>query len=228
MSRRGHNEGSIHQRKDGYWAGVIDMGRDSKGKRKRKYIYGKTRREVSERMKELLRDQQQGLPILTGKHSLEQFVTSWLEDEIKPTLREKTYVSYEGICRLHILPGLGHVNLQELTRQQVQRLVNDKAAAGLSKHIVTDIHAVLRRALNQALEWDLVARNVATLVKPPRIEEKELHYLTPEQARKLIQTVQGDRLEALYTVALALGLRRGEALGMRWQDVDLDKGILSV
>src|SRR5207248_2376455 len=90
------------------------------------------------------------------------------------------------------------------------------------------LRAVLRRALGQALRWGLVSRNVATLVDPPHVERPELHALDPDQAGRLLAAVRGDRLEALYAVALALGLRQGEALGLRWQDIDLDAGTLSV
>jgi integrase len=87
---------------------------------------------------------------------------------------------------------------------------------------------ILRIALGQALKWDLVPRNVATLANPPSVRRPEIKPWTPDQARDFLQAVRGDRLEALYSVALALGLRRGEALGLQWEDVDLDKGTLTV
>lgn len=106
--------------------------------------------------------------------------------------------------------------------------MNAKLASGLSARTVQYIHATLRRALGQALKWDLVARNVATLVDPPRVVRPEVQPLTPEAAKALLEAARGDRLSALYTVALALGLRQGELLGLRWADVDLDNGFLHV
>jgi integrase len=112
--------------------------------------------------------------------------------------------------------------------QAVQALLNAKLASGLSPRSVAIIHSVLRTALGQAVQWDLVPRNVATVVQPPRTPRAEITPLTPTQARVFLDAVRGDRLEALYSVGVALGLRQGEILGMRWEDVDLETGIVRV
>jgi integrase len=106
--------------------------------------------------------------------------------------------------------------------------MNAKFESGLSPRTVQYLRAVLRRALGQAPKWDLVARNVATLVEPPRSVKHEIHPFTPKQAQAFLTAVKGDRLEALYSVAIALGLRQGEALGLRWSDIDFDAGTLTV
>lgn len=227
MARRGPNEGSIHQRNDGYWAATVDLGFVN-GKRKRKYFYGKTRREVAEKLKVALREQQQGLPIAIERQTVEQFLTKWLEDTAKPTLRPSTYTGYEVLVRVHIIPALGRIQLQQLSPQHVQAFLKQKRESGLANRTVQYMHAVLRRALGQAVKWGAVPRNVATLVDPPRVQHTEVQPWTPEQARTFLEAMQGDRLAALYSVALALGLRRGEALGLRWDAVDFDKGILTV
>jgi len=116
---------------------------------------------------------------------------------------------------LHAHPELGWHE-----HRTTSRIVEHLAAAGLSPRTVQYLRAILRRALGQALKWGLLARNVATLVDPPRVERHEVEPLTPEQAKALLATCRGDRLEALYTVALALGLR--------WDDVDLDGDMLRV
>lgn len=139
-----------------------------------------------------------------------------------------TYASYACLIRIHLIPELGHVPLAKLSPQQVQALLNRKLASGLAPRRVAMIRGVLRTALNQALRWGLVARNVATLVTPPRAAHFEVRPLDPAQARAFLDAVRGDRLEALYTVALALGLRQGEALGLRWDDVDVEAGVLHV
>ena len=227
MARRGHNEGSIYQREsDGKWVASVNLGYGPDGKRK--VIYGDTRKEVAEKLKIVLRDQQQGLPIATERQTVGQFLGRWLQDSAKPTVRASTYTSYEVFVRLHIVPTLGRVPLQQLTPQQIQTLLNQKHDSGLSNRSVQYIHAVLRRALGQAYKWGLVPRNVATLVDPPRVKHSEVQPWTPDQARAFLTFVKGDRLEARYSVALALGLRRGEAIGLRWADVDLDNGTLTV
>src|SRR5437660_11632509 len=113
-TRRGHHEGSIHERKDGYWTAVVDLGRGPDGKGRRKQYYRKTRREVAEQLKSALSDQQKGLPIITEKQTLEQFLKHWLEEAAKPTLRATTYATYESHIRNHIIPSLGWTPLREL------------------------------------------------------------------------------------------------------------------
>jgi integrase len=132
------------------------------------------------------------------------------------------------IVRRHVVPALGRHQLAQLSPQDVQGYMKAKQAAGLSARTVLYHRAVLRRALGQALKWGVAARNVATLVDPPRVERHEVEPLDVEQANTFLNSVRGHRLEALFTVALALGLRQGEALGLRWEDVDLDRAVLHV
>ncbi len=110
----------------------------------------------------------------------------------------------------------------------MQRLVNDKSQMGLKPKTVRYLLGTLRSALNQAIKWQLVSRNVAQLVDGPRVEQFEIQPLSPDEARKFLASIEGDRLGALYSVALTMGLRQGEALGLRWQDVDLDLGYLRI
>jgi integrase len=227
MAKRGHHEGSIYQRQDGRWTASLTLGYEN-GKRKRKSYYGKTQREVREQLTAARHAQQQGMPLATDRQTVGRFLDRWLNESAKPTLRPRTYTSYAQLIRLHLAPELGRISLAKLSPQEVQELLNRKLAAGLSPRTVQYLHAVLRRALNQAVKWGLVPRNVATLVDPPRVQRADVRPFTPEEARAFLGAVQGDRLEALYTVALAIGLRQGEALGLRWQDVDLEAGALSV
>jgi integrase len=210
-----------------YWAATVDLGFVN-GKRKRKYFYGKTRREVAEMLKVALREQQQGLPVAIERQTVAQFLTKWLEDAAKPTVRPSTYTGYEVLVRVHIIPALGRIQLQQLNPPHVQAFLKQQRESGFSNRTVQYIHAVLRRALSQAVKWGAVSRNVTTLVDPPRVQHTEIQRWTPEQARTFLEAMKRDRLEALYSVALAIGLRHGEALGLRWDDVDLDKGILIV
>ena len=226
--RRGNGEGSIYLREsDGNWCATVDLGW-ANGKRRRKVIYGKTRKEVAEKLKVTLRDQQQGLPVTSDRQTVEQFLERWLVDVAAPKLRSSTYVSYQSKCKLYIIPAIGRIPLLKLEPQQVQAMMNGMTKRGLSPRTVQYTRAILRKSLNQALKWGIVGRNVAALTEAPRVERPEMLSLDPEQASRLLDTVKGDRLEALYAVALALGLRQGEALGLRWQDVDLDTGTLRV
>jgi integrase len=221
MSRRGPNEGSIHQRRDGRWAASVHIGYQD-GRRVRKHVLGHSRKEVADKLAPLLKARDEQRPIPDQRQKLGPFLRRWLDDTARPSLRASTYDSYDDILRLHLIPGLGRIPLAKLAPADVQSFLNDKLKGGLSPRRVQYLHAVLRRALGMAERWGLVSRNVAKLVDPPRVPRHEIEPLTPEQARRLIEAAAEDRLRALWVTALATGLRQGELLALRWEDVDVD------
>ncbi len=221
--RRGHNEGSIKQRADGLWEARISLPGG-----KRKSMYGKSRREAQDKLRAALRDLDAGLDLGAGRQTVAHYMTRWLADMAKPKLRASTYKSYESYVRLHIIPDLGHHQVTKLTPQHVQAFLNAKHAAGLSPRSVQYIRAILRRALGQAMKWGLVGRNVAALADPPRSVKTQVQPLSAAQARAFIEATRDDRLGPLFHVAIASGLRQGELAGLRWQDVDLAAGTLTV
>ena len=221
--RRGNAEGSVYQRADGRWVAQVKPVDGA-----RVYRYARTRAEAAAKLTLLLKAASDGLPMPPERQTVGAYLEEWLETTAKPWLRPASYVSYAGIVRGHLVPELGKVPLSRLTPQQVQAMMNRKLEAGLSARRVDYLRGVLRRALNDALRWGLVARNVATLVRPPKWVRFEIRPLDPAQARAFLEAVRGDRLEALYSVALAIGLRQGEALGLRWEDVELEAGVIHV
>lgn len=227
MTRRGPNEGSIHERWDGRWAGSVHIGYED-GRRVRKHVMGHSRAEVKEKMDALMRAHQEKRPIPSQREKVGPFLRRWLDEVARPTLRASTYDSYDDILRGHLIPGLGRIALAKLSPADIQTFLNAKLASGLSPRRVQYIHAVLRRALVTAERWGMVSRNVAKLVDPPRVPHHEIAPLTPKQAKCLIEAASDDRHRALYTTALGTGLRQGELLGLRWEDVDLDTGRLRV
>ena len=228
MTRRGNNEGSITQRKDGRWEGKVSLGYRSDGTRIRRSVYGKTKTAVRGELSRLIREHAAGMPVDVKRQTVAQFLETWLEDVAKKSVRPRTFNSYAMLVHRHIVPAIGRHQLEKLSPQHVQKMLNDKVADGLSPRTVQYIRAVLRRALGQALKWGQVSRNVATLVDPPKSEHHDITFMTPEQARMFLNTVRGDRLEALYSVALALGLRQSEALGLQWDNIDFANRTLSV
>jgi len=212
---RGHGEGSIYQRKDGRWVGEMTLEDHS-----RKQFYGKTKKEVQEKLRQAINDQKQGTLATGPQQTLQKYLESWLEEVHKPTIRLTTYVKYRKIIDSHIVPALGHVRLQKLTPQQVQSFYRKKEREGLSPKTINSIHGVLHKALDNAVRWNLVARNVCDAVSPPRIVKAEIQPLTMEQARVLLRAARGHRLEALIVLALTTGMRRGELLGLKWQDIN--------
>lgn len=224
--KRGQNEGSIYKRGDGRWTACINLGWQN-GRLKRKYFYGDTHAEVQKALTKALRDQEQGLPVAVERQTVAQFLDRWLNDYAKPRIRPKTYRSYDKTTRLYLKPKLGRFVLEKLAPQHVQEMMTNLTEE-VSAHTAKYARTVLRVALGQALKWGLVARNVATLVDPPRQTRKRIDPWTPEEARQFLEIIRGDRLEALFSVALAMGLRRGESLGLRWSDVDFDNRALRV
>lgn len=156
------------------------------------------------------------------------FLESWLTEVARVTVRPRTYASYRYIVGYHLIPGLGDLPLAALSPSDVQGFLNGKAATGLAPRTVGYLRGVLRGALAHAERTDLVTRNVARLARPPRIPRRRVSPLSVEQVRTFLAAIRGDRLEALYLVALGVGLRQGEILGLRWSDVDLAGGTLTV
>ena len=143
-------------------------------------------------------------------------------------MAKSTFERYEQLSRVHVLPTLGKVELKKLTPAHVQSLYRAKLDEGLAERTVEYIHATLRKALSQAVKWQLVPRNVAEAVTAPRHCKREMMDFDREQARRLLDAASGDRLEALYVLAVTTGLRQGELLGLKWTDLDLEEGTLSV
>lgn len=225
--RRGANEGSIYQRTDGRWGASIELGWFN-GKRKRKHFTGKTRREVQEKLTAALHDKAKGLPVKLERQTVKQFLDNWLENAVQPSVRPKTYISYEQLVRVHIIPELGRHQLAELGPQHIEAFLVKKRKTDLSDRTVQYFYTILRRSLDRAFKWGLVTRNVATLIDRPRAVRPQIVPFTPMQARAFLNAIKGERLEALYVLALAEGLRQGEVLGLQWSNVDLDEGTVTV
>ena len=222
MSRRGHGEGSIFRRQDGLWAASIRyMGgtRVSKTSRRKTVVDRWVRARLAER--------EAGLTSMVGKQLLGPFVEGWF-DAIAAEVGPRTLVRYRELLRLHVLPELGSRSLAGLTAQDVQELHGRLLQEGLSPQTVVHVHRVLHKALQDAVRWGKLARNVCTAVKAPRVPVQEMRVLSPDQARRFLAAAAGEPLEALYILAVSTGLRQGELLALKWSDVDLDASRLQI
>jgi integrase len=178
--------------------------------------------------KEALHEQQQGTLIKSSSQTVAQFMADWLENVHRRRLRPRTYERYSEVINLHIIPALGHYQLQKLTAQHVQAFYAKKEDEGLASTTIHYYHSVLHNALNMAVKWRLIPKNVCDLVTPPRKERFDIKPLTEEQAQAFLATVRGHKWEALFTLALATGMRRGELIGLKWQDINFKTGTLQV
>src|ERR671910_3201102 len=197
---------------------------------KRRYVSGKNKEEARRNLRRAKGDAERGLVFDADNLKVGEYLDRWLSDSVSDTVKATTFERYGQITRLHLKPTLGRVKLKVLTPTHVRGLYREKLEAGLSARTVRYIHTTLHKALKQAVMDGLIPRNVTEAVKPPQPTREEMHPLTPEQAKLLLQTAHevGDRLEALYVLAIHTGLRQGELLGLKWDDVDLDDGSLQV
>ena len=229
MGKRGNGEGSITRRKDGlymarYWV-------ETPTGKKRRTIYGKKgekRQDVADKLAEALGDRSKGLVFEADNVKVGEYLERWLADSVRDTVRPTTFERYEQICRAHIRPALGKTKLKNLTPAHVRGLYREKLDAGLSPRTVQYVHVTLHKALKQAVMDGLIPRNATEAVKPPQVRREEMRLLEPEQVKTLLEAARGDRLEALYVLAVTTGLRQGELLGLKWEDVDLEEGTLRV
>jgi integrase len=223
MAKRGHGEGSIYRRKDGRWTAEFSLEGG-----KSKFLYGKTRKEVQEKLKTALYEQQRGMLITGPQQKVEQFLTHWLDDVHKPSVRPSTYERYKQIVRQHLIPAIGQYQLQKLSPQHLQAFYKQKLETGLSPTTVICFHNLLHKALETAVRWNLIGRNPCDLVSPPSRKRFEMQPLTLPQIQQFLAAARGHRLEALFILALSTGMREGELLGLKWQDLDLEQGTLQV
>ncbi len=226
--KRGNGEGSISRRKSGGWMAQYAV-YTAEG-RKRKTIYGKTRAEVATKLAKALADREGGLVFDAGNLTVGEYLDRWLAECVQGTVRESTFERYGYAIRPHIKPSLGRVMLKSLTPAHVRGFYREKLDVGLASATVHKMHVVLHKALDQAVADSLIPRNPTDPVTVPRINREEINPLTAEEANRLIEAAcsAGDRLEALYVLAVHAGLRQGELLALKWDDLDLEAGMLRV
>lgn len=239
MARRAKGEGLIRQlhvttcdRKPKCgcrWEGRVDFGKDEDGKRVRHSVYGKTKQEVSARLLDLLARREAGSPARDATATVRQVVDRWVTGSLAASdRRASTKATYESLLRRHVVPTIGGVRLDRLTPSHVEQVVVSMRAAGVSASTMRMVHTALRQAIDVAVRDGLVRRNVVRAVKRPAASRTEARYLTPDELHRLLATAEGDRLEALWVLLALTGMRRGEALALRWSDVDLDAGTARV
>ena len=225
--KRGNNEGSVYKRKDGPgWRGAYTV-QTIKGPRRR-YVSGRTRAETAAKLAKAMSDGEDGLVFDAGKLTVAEYLERWLTGSVKNSVREVTFESYERLVRKHIIPALGRNRLKDLTPVHLRDFHQHKLTEGLSSRTVRYLHAVLHKALKQAADDGLIPRNAAASAKPPQLRQAEIRPLSPTQAKAFLEAAHGDRMEALYVLAITAGLRQGELLGLEWEDVDLEGGTLQV
>jgi integrase len=218
MKRRGVGEGGLVRRKDGKWqASYVDLNG------KRRYLYGAKRATVSERLAQALRDK--ALRLGDASPTVAEYMAAWLKRS--DNIRAITKRRYEALIRLHVLPYLGAVELRKVQPSHLSDLYSSLRGKR-APATIAQLHAVLHSAFDEAMKWNLLARNPVGAVRAPKVERREMQIPTIPDVHRLLTAVQGDPLEALYVLAITTGARQGELLALRWQDIDLEARTMSI
>ncbi|MGA5375811.1 site-specific integrase [Streptomyces griseoincarnatus] len=253
--KNANNEGTIYQRKDGRWEGSAYV-LTTEGTYKRRSVYGKTWDEAHEKLTKLKADSHNGVPVATSKMTIAEYLTFWLTNVAQGKVRRTTYVNYESLVRNYVTPEFGRKKLARLTARDIRAFLAKTAATcqccaqgkdkkrpepkrrccALGKcckklpsdRTVRFLLVILRAALQHAVREDELPRNVARNVELSMGTKREIEPLTAKEGRQLLTAARDNRLWAAYELAVRIGLRRGELLGLRWSDVDLHEGVLTV
>lgn len=226
--RRLNGEGTVFgPRKDGRYVGAF-YAATSDGGVKRVFVYGRTWEQARERLIQAQSKAIRGISVSADPWKVGDYLDSWLASVIKPSRRPTTYALYESIVRLYLKPGLGHHRLARLSVTTVQQFLNAKLADGQSVRNVHLMRQVLSAALTRASREELVSRNVARLAELPAWEPGEVRPWSPDEAMSFLAAARSDPLYPAFVLLLLYGMRRGEVLGLRWLDVDLSQGTVSI
>ncbi|WP_320781954.1 site-specific integrase [Streptomyces sp. CRN 30] len=219
--RNPNGAGTITKRKDGRFQCAVYVLQPD-GTRARKFAYGKTWAECDAKRRELLDKVDQGVPVPTRSAKLAEWLPYWLENVIKPHRKRTTYAKYEFHMRLYLVPMLGTKKLESLGVADVRRFLS-KLERQTTAATAKETHKVLRSALSAACREELITRNVVTLVEPPRVESRDLEPWSLAETLDFLTAARTDPLYPAFVLAIALGMRRGEVVGLRWEDVDLEQ-----
>ena len=227
--------GSIQKRGKGSWRLVFDLERDHAGTRKQKTVtFRGTKRDAEAELSRILAEIKNGGFIEPSTLKVSVYLDRWLEMVVQTT-STKTFERYSEICRNHLVPALGCINLQKLKPLHIQEAYTGflksgrrDGNGGLSPRTVLHHHRVFKRALKQAVRWQLINTNPADAVEPPRVSRKEVKFLDMAETATLLRATEGRTIYPIVLLAVTTGMRRGEVLGLRWKDLDLDKGFLQV
>ena len=228
VGKRANGEGSVFKRADGKWAAEVSY-RDELGSLRRRTVYGSTQAEARTKQRTLREAVRNGGGARPKPVTLASWIETWIGGSLAASDRRQSTIDlYSAVARKHLVPDLGQRRLDQIRPSDVETLIVAKRKAGLAPSSVRTIYTVLRAALDVAVRDGLVPTNVAAVVRRPTIGRREAAFLSPAQARQLLDALHGERLEPVFRLLLATGLRRGEVLALHWADVDLERGVLRV
>lgn len=231
--KRANGEGTLSKRKDKTgkvigWRAALTVGLLEDGTQDRRWVSGKTQAEVQEKLRALQSELHTGTLADAEGLTLGAFLDRWIETKTRDSVSVNTLRSYQDTIRLYLKPQLGRLKLEKLRPLDVERLLTVLAKEGKSARMMGYALLVLKMALRQAVRWQMIPRNVAEGVRAPKVTQPELQVWTPEQVASFLEASQTHRLHAAFYLALMTGMRRGEVLGLQWQDIDWERSRLAI
>jgi integrase len=233
VAKRANGEGTMSRRKDGSgktigWRAAVTIGENEDGTQKRRWISGKTQGEVQEKLRALQSDLHQGTLADTDRMTVDDFLKQWVAHKEREGLKPNTVQSYRDTINRYVTPKIGRVKLEKLRPLDIEHMLTALRGDGKSAALLAYSLRVLKMALQQAVRWQMLPRNVADSVKPPKIERQEMQVWTRQQVKAFLDVTEDHPLHAAFYLALMTGMRRGELVGLKWEDMDLDRARLTV
>ena len=223
-ARRGRSEGSIYFREsDNQWVGSVSLGYGGDGKRKRRTVYGDTKKEVQDKLRDIQSDLGKGMFADAGDLKLGDYLKGWLANTAADRIQATSLVKYEQAIRLHVAPVLGGVLLGKLRVDHIEHLYAQLKRDGASDQARRMAGTVLNQALRHAVKRHLIQFNPVPEVSKPRRPKREMLFLTEPQTKAFLAAAESHRLYALFALALGSGMRQGELLGLQWSEIDFEK-----
>ncbi|MGH3588673.1 MAG: tyrosine-type recombinase/integrase [Pseudonocardia sp.] len=229
-TRNANGRSSIYLGGDGSWHGYVTVGVKDNGRSDRRHVRGKTKAEVTKKVRKLEQDRDDGRVRKAGQTwTVEQWLRHWLDTIVAPpAITENAHIAYDVAVRVHLIPGIGAHRIDRLEPEHLERLYRKMVAGGAKPGRAHQVHRTIRAALNEALRRKHITENPASLARAPQPDEEEVEPCSVDEVQRILNAANKGRNAARWAVALALGLRQGEALGLKWSDVGLDAGTLVV
>ena len=233
--RQGNGRSTIYKGGDGRWHGRVTVGLTDQGRTDRRHVASTSKSKVVERVRALEQARDRGqLGNLSKQWTVESWLDYWLENVSRPFVKQSTYEGYRAAVRVHLIPGIGRHRLASLRPEHLERLyvamlkIRTRRGTLMSPGRVHQVHRTIRTALNEAVRRGHLVRNPAELAKTPQMIEHEVEPYSVLEVQQLLEAAKHERNGVRWVVALVLGLRQGEALGLKWDDIDWTTGLLSV
>ena len=230
-TRAAQGSGSIRQRPNGLWEARFTF-TDDLGQKKRASVYGTTQKECRQKLTDAIKAIDDGVYTKPQRYTVAQWLDEWLSTYCKD-LKPATFSGYRSKIETRIKPYIGNSTLSALTNVQVQKFYNklqtgDKEHKPLSPKSIQSIHGILHKSLDQAVSARIIRTNPADHIKLPKVKRPELSPIMDDDVSRFLAAIKGDRFERLFILDLFSGLRQSEIIGLRWDDVDLDAGLLTI